>query len=246
DLTCTVTTPSTDADGDTVTYEYEWYKDTVLQPALTTTTTALSATIGSANTAKDETWKCVVTPNDGTEDGPSGEDQVTIGDPAVVITGLRIGHVTRDSAVVNWETNVPASSQVGFDTSSKGSYDDYTWTATGPEPTCHHAVVLAGLTEDTTYYLRAKSTDKYERSAVSDEVSFTTSNLQQPDLAYTGDTSGTCGADVTLAGTLTVSGTPLVGKTLSFICNGWTGTAVTDGTGEGEVTVAAARLGVGT
>jgi len=76
DLVCTITTQSTDPDGDTITYIYRWYKDEALQQ--TTTTTALSDTLSSASTAKSEVWKCVVTPDDGTIDGPSDEDQVTI------------------------------------------------------------------------------------------------------------------------------------------------------------------------
>ena len=69
---CSITTQSTDADGDTVTYTYQWHKDGVAQSALTTNTVA------AANTAKGQVWKCVVTPNDGTVNGPSAEDQVTI------------------------------------------------------------------------------------------------------------------------------------------------------------------------
>jgi len=79
DLTCTVVVPSTDPDGDTITYTYECYKDDVLQPSLTTVTTALSVTIDSSNTAEGEVWRCVVTPNDGTEDGPTDQDEVMIG-----------------------------------------------------------------------------------------------------------------------------------------------------------------------
>jgi len=78
DLVCTVTTPSTDADGDTITYTYEWYKDGELQPDLTTDDTDLTTvTISAANTARGEVWRCVVTPNDG-EDGTSAYDEVTI------------------------------------------------------------------------------------------------------------------------------------------------------------------------
>jgi hypothetical protein len=74
DLICTITTSSIDPDvGDIITYTYEWYKDDVLQPGLTTNT------VDSTNTAKDDIWKCVVTPNDGTTDGLTDEDQVTIG-----------------------------------------------------------------------------------------------------------------------------------------------------------------------
>jgi C1A family cysteine protease len=76
DLVCAITTPSTDPDGDAITYTYQWYKDGALQK--TKTTTALSDKLTSASTAKGEVWECVVTPNDGTLDGPSDEDQVTI------------------------------------------------------------------------------------------------------------------------------------------------------------------------
>jgi len=80
DLTCTVIIPSTDPDGDTVTYTYEWYKNDILQPGLTTLTTELSVTIDSSNTAEGEVWKCVVIPY-GSDPGPPAWDQVTIGAP---------------------------------------------------------------------------------------------------------------------------------------------------------------------
>jgi len=72
-LVCSITTPSTDLDGDNVTYSYAWSKNDLIQPDLTTDT------VDSFNTSKEEVWKCVVTPNDGTIDGPAAEDQVTIG-----------------------------------------------------------------------------------------------------------------------------------------------------------------------
>jgi len=69
-LVCTVTTPSTDPDGDPITYTYGWYKNDVLQPAYTTNTLPASAT------TVGDVWKCVVTPHG--SDGPPGWDQVTI------------------------------------------------------------------------------------------------------------------------------------------------------------------------
>jgi hypothetical protein len=72
DLTCSIITPSTDPDSDTVTYAYQWYKNNVLQPSETNPT--LSKTL----TLKGETWKCIVTPNDGFVNGPTGEDAVII------------------------------------------------------------------------------------------------------------------------------------------------------------------------
>ena len=89
DLVCTVVTPSTDPDGDDVVYTYDWYKDGVLQQT-TPDTTALTDTLSFSLTAKGETWRCVVTPSDGTDDGPSHQDEVTIQDAALWKVGLDI------------------------------------------------------------------------------------------------------------------------------------------------------------
>jgi hypothetical protein len=75
DLTCSITTDSDDADGDSVTYSYAWYKDNVLQGAIT------GDTVDSSLTADGEKWRCEVTPNDGTEDGTTGQDDVVVGAP---------------------------------------------------------------------------------------------------------------------------------------------------------------------
>jgi len=72
DLVCNVTTQSTDADGDTITYTYQWYKDGELQSSLT------GSTVPGTETGKGQVWKCVVTPSDGVASGASGEDEVTI------------------------------------------------------------------------------------------------------------------------------------------------------------------------
>lgn len=72
DLTCQITTESTDPDGDPINYSYNWYNDGVLQPESTTNT------IDSSYTEWGETWKCVVIPDDGLSYGSTGEDQVTI------------------------------------------------------------------------------------------------------------------------------------------------------------------------
>ena len=92
DLTCTITTESTDAESDTIHYTYAWYEDTNPSPIRTYgPTTDLSDTLSSTLTTKGKTYKCVVTPNDGTGDGLTGEDQVTVGNtlptaPTVVVT----------------------------------------------------------------------------------------------------------------------------------------------------------------
>lgn len=72
DLICTVTIASIDADDDSIMYIYKWYKNGVLQPALTT------STVDSIHTSKGEVWRCNVTASDGTAESPIASDQVTI------------------------------------------------------------------------------------------------------------------------------------------------------------------------
>ncbi len=61
-----------DADGDTVTFAYQWYRDGLPQPG------RIYQTLAAKWTSPGEEWLCAVTPNDGSEDGTSGEDTVTI------------------------------------------------------------------------------------------------------------------------------------------------------------------------
>ncbi|MEE9525615.1 MAG: hypothetical protein V3V78_03360, partial [Candidatus Woesearchaeota archaeon] len=72
DLVASITSSSSDLDNDTITYSYEWYKNNILQPGLTTNT------ISHVLTTAGEIWKAVVTPNDGESDGATGEDNETI------------------------------------------------------------------------------------------------------------------------------------------------------------------------
>ena len=72
DLVCTITTASSDPDGDTVTYSYQWHKDNALQGSLNTNT------VDSNHIAKDQVWRCVVTASDGIDTSSGGLDEVTI------------------------------------------------------------------------------------------------------------------------------------------------------------------------
>lgn len=70
DLLCSITTSSTDLDGDVVTYSYEWYLDGVSMGVYT------SDTIPAGDLQESQEWRCVVTPNDGIEDGDVGSSTV--------------------------------------------------------------------------------------------------------------------------------------------------------------------------
>ena len=72
DLAANIVNVSTDADNDSITYSYQWYKNNVLQAGQT------ASTLSNLLTSGGETWKCVVTPNDGTGNGATGEDSVNI------------------------------------------------------------------------------------------------------------------------------------------------------------------------
>lgn len=71
ELTCTVTTPSTDPDGDTIRYRYAWFVRGV-ESSVTT------ATLPETETAIGDTWTCQVTPSDGALEGPSAEASVEL------------------------------------------------------------------------------------------------------------------------------------------------------------------------
>ncbi len=70
-LMCTIINPSTDADNDSITYVYEWF-----QNGNPTSETGESVT--SNQTVIGDEWKCIVTPFDGIEYGPSGNDTIII------------------------------------------------------------------------------------------------------------------------------------------------------------------------
>ena len=73
DLTCTIVGPSTDDDGDSVTYTYTWYDPTGTDVQIFPNTTTLSDVfLGSATTPG--LWECVVEASDGTDVTPTTAD----------------------------------------------------------------------------------------------------------------------------------------------------------------------------
>ena len=70
DLTCSVTNPSTDPDGDSVSYEYAWEADGIA--------VGTDATLGAAQSSEGQTVTCTVTPVAGGLSGPAASDQVDV------------------------------------------------------------------------------------------------------------------------------------------------------------------------
>jgi hypothetical protein len=148
DLVATITTDSSDADGDPISYSYIWYVDGTLSSAST------SAALDSADTARDETWTVEVTPNDGYTDGPSDSDSLTIDNTAPVISDVSIdpdpGTVSdvllctwtfddddsdSDASSIEWTVN---GSSAGTSTTLSGAFitgDSVTCTVTASDGT---------------------------------------------------------------------------------------------------------------
>lgn len=76
---------STDPDGSgVVTYAYAWYEDGVASAAST------SAVFPAADSEKGHRYRVVVTPNDGSGDGPSGEATLTVSNTAPTVDSVSI------------------------------------------------------------------------------------------------------------------------------------------------------------
>lgn len=73
DLTCSVTVPAIDPDGDDVFYSVSWALDAVPQPAYDE-----SWTIPAGDTTPGDLWACLVIPTDGTLDGPAAYDELLV------------------------------------------------------------------------------------------------------------------------------------------------------------------------
>ena len=75
DLTCSITTASTDADGDALTYAFAWDVEGVAYSSAVDG--ALTSVVDGADVGEGEEWTCEVTASDGTASGSTGSDSVT-------------------------------------------------------------------------------------------------------------------------------------------------------------------------
>jgi len=109
----------------------------------------------------------VISGNDNGDTVSGDQTFYTSGPPA--ISNVQVSSVGASSAVVTWDTNAPATSQVRFGTSSAYGSE----TVEDSALTTSHSVTVTGLQAETTYHCQAVSTNGYG-SAASGDVSFTT------------------------------------------------------------------------
>jgi predicted secreted protein len=76
DLICSVDTASTDADGDAITYTFEWTVDGTAYTGATDS--AMDSIVDAVEIVADEVWECMVTPDDGTDFGLLTSDAVNV------------------------------------------------------------------------------------------------------------------------------------------------------------------------
>lgn len=86
-VTCAITEPATDADGDPVTYSYAWVEKGSPTAAPASTTPTLEA----ARTKDGDVWACVVTASDGTDAGPPAWDAARVGALPPALGDLSLG-----------------------------------------------------------------------------------------------------------------------------------------------------------
>jgi len=100
--------------------------------------------------------------------------QVNVDNTYPVISTVQAGGITSSSAVVTWDTDEAADSQVEYGTSP----GVYTWsTPLDPTMVTSHSQPVSGLQQATTYYYRVRSADQAGNTSYSAEYSFKTANI---------------------------------------------------------------------
>jgi hypothetical protein len=89
-----------------------------------------------------------------------------------IISGVQSGPITKSWAVITWNTDEPADSQVEFGTTTAYGAS----TTLDPTLAISHSVTLAGLAPATLYHYRVRSTDSAGNLAISNDFSFTTTS----------------------------------------------------------------------
>ncbi len=119
----------------------------------------------------------------------------------LTISSTAAGGITLSSASVSWQTNLPATSQIEYGTSS--SYGSTT--ALDPSLVTNHQQGMSGLKSSTLYHFRVRSRDANNNEAVSADMTVTTAAT--PDTTPPTVSITSPAANTTISGTITVTAT---------------------------------------
>jgi len=121
----------------------------------------------------------------------AGPDVGTVPGPLEVAAGSTWRYVSQRSAVIAWQTNLPASSFVEF-----GETNQYGRKTALPERHFYlHLHYLKGLEPGTTYHCRLAAIDERKNTLLSKDVTFTTNVMAEAvripgDIPICGDWNG--------------------------------------------------------
>ncbi len=106
-----------------------------------------------------------------------------------IISSISSGTPTQTSATITWTTNEASNSQINYGLSSSYTASSTLNTAT----TTSHSETITGLTANTTYHYRVRSTDFAGNIATSSDQTFTTASVADavvPTVSLTAPTNG--------------------------------------------------------
>jgi hypothetical protein len=106
--------------------------------------------------------------------GLSGDFSLETDVPRLLLSDVRVADLGPSSAVIEWDTDRPATSVVEY-----GPTDTYGMDVSpGALLTMEHSVTVSGLADGTLYHFRAVSTDGYGTTAASADSTFTTAPIE--------------------------------------------------------------------
>jgi hypothetical protein len=123
----------------------------------------------------------VLPPDDGSTDTTRSTDFIIASDTNIRITDVQVTNLTFHGATITWTTNYDSDSTVSYGTTA-GAEDK---TATKAGLTKTHSVDVDGLTPNTKYYFKVKSTATGLTDGESTEASFTTPDFTISDVQVT-------------------------------------------------------------
>ncbi len=156
-------------------------------PAITASATQLTVGIPAGYLSTPGIFQLVVM-NPATGGGTSSSQTFTVTPDltAPVISALAAGSVGTGVATISWTTDEAASSQVDYGTTV--AYGSSTSVVATPATT--HSTLLSGLSANTTYHFRVRSSDAASNAATSPDGTFTTTSAPPAGGGGSGDSGG--------------------------------------------------------
>jgi hypothetical protein len=117
-----------------------------------------------------------------------------------VISNIQVSNITSNGATITWTTNQPSNSVVEY-----GKTTSYGSSKSDSAMVTNHSITLTGLTPDTTYNFRVKSTNSFSITATSSNNTFKTlSDVVYPTITVDGNASDWNGITPVVTGSTSV------------------------------------------